>query len=391
MSGLFNDYQKKLRRLGEFLSEKYANISSLLHLDIENAKEEWFDWLRYRGFKTHRLSYNAARGKTYKCMTSLASTLNVIYTNLFHLTDTREEWEKDIWDVRVLNEKYNIDYNKSKTVYTLNFTTIKNKIIREQVKKYFKQRLLSKRNFSWSTATNYLYYIPRFINLILFLEPKWKDFQDLSREHIEKYIEDLNNYAKTQIKQGKSHPEHYISKGINIIQKFLEDLQTFEYSIACQKNIRLLILPSDKPKLKKRPYDHIDYIPDTVLEQLFRDINHLHRDAQPILWIAFKTGLRISDVLGLKQDCLVRLNGKYQVVADIKKTYVKGHSIPIDDELANIIAALVDNSKVNSNQDNNPEKYIFARLSGARKGRPYSQKWFVDQLKYFCQRMQYYK
>ncbi len=283
LSGLFNDYQKKLRRLGEFLSEKYANISSLLHLDIENAKEEWFDWLRYRGFKTHRLSYNAARGKTYKCMTSLASTLNVIYTNLFHLTDTREEWEKDIWDVRVLNEKYNIDYNKSKTVYTLNFTTIKNKIIREQVKKYFKQRLLSKRNFSWSTATNYLYYIPRFINLILFLEPKWKDFQDLSREHIEKYIENLNNYAKTQIKQGKSHPEHYISKGINIIQKFLEDLQTFEYSIACQKNIRLLILPSDKPKLKKRPYDHIDYIPDTVLEQLFRDINHLHRDAQPIL------------------------------------------------------------------------------------------------------------
>ncbi|MCI1590878.1 hypothetical protein [Heyndrickxia oleronia] len=62
----------------------------------------------------------------------------------------------DIWDVRVLNEKYNIEYNKSKTVYTLDFTAIKNKSISEQVKKYFKQRLLSKRNFSWGTATNYL-------------------------------------------------------------------------------------------------------------------------------------------------------------------------------------------------------------------------------------------
>jgi hypothetical protein len=42
-------------------------------------------------------------------MTSLASILNEIYINLFHLTDTREVLEMDIWDVRVLNEKYNIE------------------------------------------------------------------------------------------------------------------------------------------------------------------------------------------------------------------------------------------------------------------------------------------
>jgi hypothetical protein len=72
-------------------------------------------------------------------MTSLASILHVIYINLFHLTDTREVLELDIWDIRVLNEKYNIEYNKSKTVYTLDFTAIKNKSISEQVKKYFKQ------------------------------------------------------------------------------------------------------------------------------------------------------------------------------------------------------------------------------------------------------------
>ena len=86
------------------------------------------------------------------------------------------------------------------------------------------------------------------------------------------------------------------------------------------------------------------------------------------MWIAFKTGLRISDVLGLTSDCLEQLNSKYSIVTDIEKTYVQGHRIPIDDELANILAVLIQQSKENSNQDNNPEEFIFVRYRGSRKG-----------------------
>ncbi|MGR5863134.1 hypothetical protein ACT7CY_26745 [Bacillus pacificus] len=53
-----------------------------------------------------------------------------------------------------------------------------------------------------------------------------------------------------------------------------------------------------------------------------------------MVWVAFKTGLRISDVLELTTDCLVQLNGKYSIVTDIEKTFVQGHRIPIDEELA---------------------------------------------------------
>ncbi|WP_450925596.1 hypothetical protein, partial [Streptomyces sp. NPDC002159] len=35
----------------------------------------------------------------------------------------------------------------------------------------------------------------------------------------------------------------------------------------------------------------------------FWDGEAVHKEVQPIVWIAFKTGLRISDVLGLKQNC----------------------------------------------------------------------------------------
>lgn len=86
-----------------------------------------------------------------------------------------------------------------------------------------------------------------------------------------------------------------------------------------------------------------------------------------MVWVAFKTGLRISDVLELTTDCLVQLNGKYSIVTDIEKTFVQGHRIPIDEELAKILSVLISNSKENSTQDNNPEKYIFVRYQGIRK------------------------
>lgn len=68
------------------------------------------------------------------------------------------------------------------------------------------------------------------------------------------------------------------------------------------------------------------------------------------------------------------------MVTDIEKTYIKGHSIPIDNDLANIIVALIDKSILNSNKENNPNNYIFVRYRGSRKGRPYSQKWVKEKL-----------
>lgn len=141
-----------------------------------------------------------------------------------------------------------------------------------------------------------------------------------------------------------------------------------------------LIYPEDYPNVGKKSDDDIDYIPEFVLEQLFRHINDLHPDVQPIVLVAFKTGLRISDTLGLTQNCLIQLNGKYSIQTDIEKLYIKGHKIPIDDELSDLIAVLIHKSKERSNDDNNPEKFIFVRYTGTRKGKPYSQGWVRDKL-----------
>ncbi|BCC62153.1 hypothetical protein BCJMU10_p1067 (plasmid) [Bacillus cereus] len=292
------------------------------------------------------------------------------------LADSRNEWEK-IVDVRILHSQYGIYYSKSLTAHFLDFTGIEPMKIRHSTKKYIKQRLMGRQDLSFATARVYSRTLTKFFSFIFSLEPTWNDLKGLKRSHMELYIQWFHEDTKNKKIE---NPERYISEGLKIISKFLGDIQKYEYDIAPTTNVRLLIFPGDKPKVKKKPYGQIDYIPDFVLEQLFAHLNELHKDIIPVVWVAFKTVLRISDVLELTTDCLVQLNGKYSIVTDIEKTFVQGHRIPIDEELAKILSVLISNSKENSTQDNNPEKYIFVRYQGIRKGKPYTQAWIRKHL-----------
>ncbi|MFT8323744.1 MAG: site-specific integrase, partial [Bacillus sp. (in: firmicutes)] len=223
--------------------------------------------------------------------------------------------------------------------------------------------ILAQNNFSWSTARTYAGWIGKFLNYISNTEPNWKDLTKLSREHIEGYIDWLSQYVKGNTRKDVN-PNRYQIQSLTAVNQFIRDLHFYNNShMAPNLPVDLLIIPGDKPRKVKKSHETIDYIPEFVLEQLFNNLDHLHKEVQPIVWIAFKTGLRISDVLGLKQNCLVLLNGKYSIVTDIEKTYVKGHMVPIDEELANIIAVLIDNTKKHSNKGVPSGKCGFTTLS----------------------------
>lgn len=147
-----------------------------------------------------------------------------------------------------------------------------------------------------------------------------------------------------------------------------------------KKHVKLLLYTCDFPTVLKPSYDDIQYIPNIVLKQLFDNINSLNKKVQVVIWIMYKTGLRISDTMELKQDCLRVLNGEYWIVTDIEKTYVKGHRIPIDKQMADALAVLIHNSCENSNSDNNPDNLIFVKHFGSRKGLPYTTSWAINAL-----------
>ena len=374
-----------IRRLAEFINEKYPKINSFKDLGSEKANIQWIDWLNKKEIKTMRInnSFSKLYGKEVLTKTTIANFFSNVLNWFNELTDEREEWEKDKWELINLKQ-YGINYSESYNSSYIDFTKISNLKIREEVKKYIKQRLLSNNHFGWGTACNYLSYLPPFINYICELEPTWDDLKGLERKHIEKYIEWLHIYAKNNLTQKNANPKSYISKSLGIVEKFLSEIQIREYDIAPIKNVRILIYTDDKPKVPKKSENQIDYVPDFVLEQLFENINNLHKKVVPVVYVMFKTGLRISDALELKQDCLIKLDKKYWIETDIDKTNTKNHRIPIDDELANMLAVLIDRAKKNSDDDNNPNRFIFVRYKGSRKGRPYRTDWIQDNLNLFA-------
>lgn len=379
LTSCFNGQQSRIKKLVAFLDEKYPTLNSLLDLEIEKAEKGWLFWLNAKGVSTVSTKVHFTYGE-YTNKTAIANTLRNIYDVYFNLMDTHQEWEKDYWDVRVLNKKYGLDFNKSVTTYYIHFSQVSNLTLRTEFKKYIKQRLLSRNNFSVATAQKYSRYVSIFLNFISKLEPTWNDLKELNRQYIEKYIAHLNEYVQNELTMKDANPAHYIFRSLNITEKFLSDIQRYDYDIAPKTSIQKLIYPEDKPRLPKKSVDKTDYIPDFVLEQLFEHINSLHPEVVPIVYVAFKSGLRVSDVLTLNTDCLVRLKEKYYIHSDIQKVNLEGHRIPIDDELANLLAVEIQQSKENSNQDNNPENFIFIRYSGSRKGKPYSQHWVQEQL-----------
>lgn len=373
-----------MKKVSQFINEKYPNVNSFLELDLDKANIQWINWLHSNNIKVKSVDnkFSELYGKAYIVKTPYVNYLNNIVNSLKNLLDDREEWEKDRWNVRNL-EQYGINYNKTDMKHIIDFNKINNIKIRKEVKKYIKQKLIANNNFSWGSGMNYVLYTSYFINFICKLEPTWNDFKNLSRWHIEKYIEWLHLYAQCNLTQKNSNPKRYISNSLTIVRMFLSDIQIRELDIAPVKNIGNLIYQEDKPKVPKKSNNKIDYIPDFILEQLFDNINNLHKEVVPIVYIMLKTGLRISDTLSLKQDCLIKLNNKFWIETDIKKTYIKHHRIPIDDELANILAVLISRSKEHSNEDNNPDKYIFIRYTGSRKGKPYNQSWVREALNLF--------
>jgi len=368
---LFSTNKNHIHKAFKFLNKKYPNLSSILELNIKKINFEWIDWIKNEGIQT---TYTSASGKVKK--SRVCNFLNSIHEYLYIITDERVEWEKDIWDIRNLS-KYGVAFNRSRSAYYLYFNTINNIALRNALKFYYKNKLLSKNNFTFDTSAAILSYLSAFLNFISTNEPTWQDLHLLSRRHIEDYIQYLNEYTVQNLIGKRSNPTRYINYALGVVQNFLAEIQLYEYSIAPKENTRRLIYPSDRPKLKKKPYDQIDYVPEHVLHQLMQHIHCISKEAQAVTLIMLYTGLRVSDVLQLKQDCLLRINEKFWIETDIEKTYVKGHRIPIDENIANIIAVLIDQSKKVSNADNNINQYIFCKYKGTRKGLPYSQRWIA--------------
>lgn len=229
-----NAHRTNINRFVSFINEKYPHLNSLSELDIDKSSIKWIDWLVTKGIKINTINKYIADSveKQSEVLNSTGKFFEHLLNYFKELIDTRDEWEKDKWNVKNL-AVYGIDHNYSNSSNCIDFSRIDNIKLRESCKRYFKNKLISQHNFTWGTAHQYMSYLAIFLNYICNLEPTWNNLKELQRHHIESYIEWLHIHASEKV-----NPNKYVSQVLVIIETFLLDIQAKELDIAPIKNRR---------------------------------------------------------------------------------------------------------------------------------------------------------
>lgn len=339
------EYGSAIKRLGRFLSTYYPSVVSIVNIPFNKAQIQWRTFLIEEGIKVDS-----------KYVTNSNQVLfNIIFSFFLNYYDTREETEKDIWDVRKIP---GTRITENKFGYSLNFSKIPIPF-RSLTKRYLKFRITI---VSHGQGAQDLACLVLFFGFMHERHPTWKGLRDLTRKDMEAYLFWYRAYAVGWKEQ------HY--KFLIGLDTFLKYIQRAQYPEAAELPSFLLLFKEDLPRLPQRTENDIKYIPDGVLQQLEEHIEQVSpAEYIPVVILLRASGWRISDILNLRYDkCLDRTSQGWYLCGDINKTQVLNHRVPVTDQVALVVQAVVEEVKGKNTLDNNPSKLLFVRFNGKRKG-----------------------
>ncbi|MES9731576.1 tyrosine-type recombinase/integrase [Bacillus sp. AP50] len=351
LDSVIHNYARSFKQLSEFLAEFYPNINSFTELDINKALLQLRSHLNELGLSIR--IYDRRKLSNYE---NLLNRLFLFYRDFY---DTRDEFEKDVWDVRNIPGARFPDHESR---HKLNFSDIPAPF-RPVAKRYLKFRISY---LSHGQCSLDVRIIKVFLNFIYNKYPAWNDLNALARKDIEDYLVFHNK---------KFHDKPFSKKSYLIaLNVFLETIEKLQFDEAPTVPVNLLLFKEDVPRVVTRTENDIKYIPENILQQIEEKLEHVKPSKYiPVIALLRATGWRISDILNLRYDkCLEQTSQGWYLCGDIKKTQVMNHRVPITKEIAEIVKTVIQVTKNQSNTINNPKNYLFVQLEGVRRGRPFS-------------------
>ncbi len=341
---IHQDYRFAISLYLRFLRKFYPELRSFSEIRVNELQAQWLKYMEREGYHTSRSAYKAQISK-----------LHLFFLDFY---DTRDEFEKDIWDCRKI-PCVNIPINS--TTYRINFKTVPSSF-RELAKRYIKLRITTR---SSSQVRLELSSITLFLKFIADKEPNWTNLKSLSRRHVEDFL-------LSYLNENSARTRTVLNKLI-FIRHFLNRIQQFDYPDAPLIPAPSLLYYEDIPSpVRESPLsERIKYIPEGVMTQLRDHLEYLTPSEYiPIVITLIASGWRASDVLGLKYDaCLERTPQGWYLRGDIPKTRMIDHRVPITNEVAAAIESVAQIAKSKSTARNNPKKLLFNRYSGKRMGK----------------------
>lgn len=244
------------------------------------------------------------------------SLIRRIYEVLVNLNDDREEFEKDRWN---LNRIMPQAFGKS-AVNILDFKGIAQDWLRSAAKKYIRYR--STHNGRGQLKVD-LQSIEKFSESLQIYAPA-KKAQDLNRDDILNFISYLVGQRLSNVSRGM------FTAGL---KNFLEMARIEQWEGISE---RMYFLPGDFPK-REKPLPRA--LPDEVLSQLIQLEAQFPKPLCYQLKILLQVGMRISELLTLPFDCLIKDHVGDFFLRYYQSKMKKEHSVPISKEVANVILA----------------------------------------------------
>ena len=230
-------------------------------------------------------------------------------------------------------------------------------------------RLRASVGISWGHCSTSIRALAFFCTFLQERHPTWTNFASLSRADVEAFLAwFLDHWANLHGQRWTASSRAYLGA----VRQCLTYLQEAECPEAPTTPLALLFWKRDFGPQSKPSNDQIRYIPEGVLQQLEDCLEQLSPvEYIPIVVLLRASGWRISDVLNLRCDtCLERTELGWYLHGDIVKTQVLNHRVPITDQVAAVVQAVAEETKERSTPEDNPDRLLFVRLDGRRRGRP---------------------
>ncbi|MEC4819611.1 MAG: tyrosine-type recombinase/integrase, partial [Scytonema sp. PMC 1069.18] len=281
-----------------------------------------------------------------------------IYKFLQDFYDTRDEYDKDVWNINKLSPRYN---GKERN---LDFLELKGSWLFEPVRAYIKQQLAV---HVGSTVYNKLRYLRIFGNFLLERHPKATP-ENLDREIIIDYI----NYVKNVLNTSYIHQHHCLS----YLKEFLESCQRQKWASVPKQQ---LIYFDDFPKSKRKL--NPNYIPDKVVREIYQ---HIDKVPYPMYGRMFllqmQVGCRVIELRHLKYDCLSQVKEGQYILKYWNFKQSKDHIIPANSDVVSLIRL---QQKQVSEELGKDYPYLFPsrRVKTNNKVKPVSSKAYSEAIK----------
>lgn len=307
-----------LKSVIEFMElDSLTEDFSIIDLSLDTWVEKYKNYIQAKNKYYHATTYSVdkyGKPQLYKCNDQRIYVLIYIYKFLLSFYDTRNEYEKDIWDLN------NITTNHRGKERCLNFTELKGSWLFLPVRLYIKHQIAF---HTGSTCYNKLLCLRNFHDFLLNSYPQIMP-QDVDRKLIVDYI----NFIHTQNASYSDKHRHLSS-----LKDFFE---------LCHKEKWLdipsgqIIYVSDFPKTKR----HIkpNYIPESVVRKIYQYIDKVKEPIYGRMFlIQMLVGCRVGDLCNLSYGCLIQTSNTEYILQYWNSKQTKQHTIPASDDLVNLI------------------------------------------------------